>query len=306
MDIKKNILSTILFYNLLEYPLSIFEIFKYLSISQDKYRNPRLADIFNNTKNELIKKENGLHYILQNRQIIKQRIKREKITAQKWKKVKKICRILTIAPFIRGIGISGSLTLSNAKKESDFDLIIITETKRIWTTRFLLSIFLNFLNQKRTDAKTENKICLNCFLTIKSLEIKEEIKPHNLYSAQEYARIIPIFENRKNLWQKFKTTNIWIKNYILNYPWPQPLKLPVSNNKIADFIRFTGEKMLDNFIGNSIETLLKNQQMKRIKKNLTNNPDDQIFFSDEYLFFHPHSKSLKLLSRFHEALNNID
>lgn len=305
MDIKQDVLSTILFYDLLDYPLSVSEIFKYLSISQEKYQNLRLIDIFNNIENELIEKKNGLYYLAQNERKIKQRIKREKITAQKWKKIKKICKILTIIPFIRGIGVSGSLTLFNAKKESDFDLIIITETKKIWTTRFLLSIFLNFLNQKRTGAKTEDKICLNCFVTVKSLEIKEEIKPHNLYSAQEYARIIPIFENRKSLWQEFKTANFWIKNYVFNYPWPQPPKLSITNNKIINLIRIVGEKMLNNPIGNFMEILLKNQQIKRIKRNLTNKPDDQIFFSDEYLFFHPHSKSLKLLNRFYEAIYNI-
>lgn len=296
-----NTFKTLCFYNLLEQPLSLVEILKYLPSTNAPNKPITIGALIKNIPffKKPITLKNGFFFIPTLLPAsTNQRIKKEKISAQKWKKIKKICSLMRFIPFTRGAGISGSLTLYNARKESDFDFIVIAQKGKIWTTRALMFIFLSILNQKRFGQNTKDKVCLNCFITDDSLEIKEHIKPHNFYSAQEYSRIVPIFENTDDLWHNFKKANLWIKNYLASYPWPSPSFYFQKNNNLANFIRHQSEKILDfGSFGLWLENILKNYQIKRIKKNLTNSPDDQIFFSDQYLFFHPHSKSLKILDK---------
>lgn len=316
MDNEQNILATLLFYNLLDYPLTSVEILKYLfSIKPSELENESrqvekigLSHILKNLSPR-VSSRNGFYFLGGKEHLLRKRIKKEKIAAQKWKKVKNICFFLQIIPFIRGIGISGSLTFYNTRPESDFDLLVIAKAGRIWTTRALLSIFLSLIGQKRYGLNIKDKVCLNCFLTEESLKLKPEIEPHNIYLAQEYARIIPIFSaegGENGLWQKFKKANSWIRNYLFLFPWFEPEFYRVPTNRIFKFIRIIGERFLNlKFLGDFIESFLKKQQIERIKKNLTNSRDDQIFFSDQYLFFHPQAKGLRLLNKFNRAVDKL-
>lgn len=304
MTSLNNTIATLAFYRLLGQPLSIIEIFKYLSQIKPDSAKPLFSDIFFKIDSDpAILQENGFYFLSPNKSLIRERIKREKISSQKWKKIKLICRFLQFIPFIRGAGITGSLTLNNARAQSDFDFLIITQVGRIWSVRAIVSILLGLLNQKRFGEHTRDKVCLNCFLAGNSLNIKEEIKPHNLYSAQEYGRLLPIFEHSANLWANFKQANQWINDYLPFYPWATDTFYSLSSNRLADFIRNKCEQIFNlGSIGNLIEQIFKSYQIKRIKKNLTNNPDDQIFFSDQYLLFHPHSKSVKILEEFNKIM----
>lgn len=311
-QIDKNILATLLFYDLLDYPLTLLEIFKYLNHSlSDSSSKIGLQQIYSALKKSplqnYIRFTNGFYSLADsysnNQQPYQKRLKRQKISAQKWKKLNKILNFLRYVPFIRGIGITGSLTLNNAKSQSDLDLLIIAQEGRIWTVRALVSILLAIFGLKRQNQKTQDKICLNCFLTENSLNLKPEVKPQNIYSAQEYARLKPWLEEKKGLWQEFQKKNNWIRDYILNYPWPQNF---VSQSSASFFVSISRlSKIFTETILNifSLEEILKQRQIKRIKKTLTaisnrDAADNQIFFDDQYLIFHPHSKSLNHLNTF--------
>lgn len=299
------IADTLLFYDLLNHPLTAVELTRYLfrgSAREQFEGGIKLRSIINEATKKTVL-VGGFYVLSGQNHKIRQRIKREKIAAQKWKRLKIICLFLQMIPFVRGVGVTGSLTLYNTRLQSDFDLLIISQRGRIWTARALVSIFLTLINQKRYGSITKNKVCLNCFLTDASLEIGDKIKPHNYYSAQEYARLVPLFEFNDGLWQEFRGKNDWIGNYLATYPWPSPdaHKLIVPN--WLGYLGRAGEYIC-NLGGNYVELLLKKLQVNRIKKNLTNNPDDQIFFSDEYLLFHPHSKSLKHLATFQKIISD--
>lgn len=310
MNNNKNIFATLLFYNLLDHPLTLVEIYRYLfsleplesKSGSHQAEKIWLSDILKNIPKKVLSR-NGFYFLEGKKHLLRERIKKEKIAAQKWKKIKNICPFLQIIPFVRGMGISGSLTFYNTKNESDFDLLVIAKTGRIWTTRALISIFLSLIGKKRYGLKTKDRVCLNCFLTEKSLKFKPEIEPHNVYLAQEYARIIPIFETENGLWQEFKKTNSWIRNYLYFYPWFDLKFYRISTIQILRLAREAGEQFL-NLLDNSIEFFLKKEQIERIKKNLTNSSDDQIFFSDQYLFFHPQAKGRRLLKEFHKVADN--
>ena len=56
------------------------------------------------------------------------------------KKSKKYVKFMQMLPFVRTVALCNSLSFYNAEKESDIDLFIITESKRLFFARSMVWI----------------------------------------------------------------------------------------------------------------------------------------------------------------------
>ena len=190
-DLEKSILATIVYYDVLDRPLTSWEVFRYLvKIEQLELRhrpferdlslcemsllsmsslNSVLILLDNSVElKKYISQENGF-YFLKNRQgLVRERIKRQLIADKKWKKARRMIWFLQAIPYIRLVTVSGSLAMNNSKKESDIDLLIITHAGRIWTCRALTTLFLHLFGQRRHGLLTKDRFCLNHYLTDQS------------------------------------------------------------------------------------------------------------------------------------------
>ncbi len=306
--LEKSIISTLLYYHFLDRPLTCVELFKLLKADESvhdlsfgnfvaKLKN---SDILRSVLNQFrgfyfFKEANPLSFFTL-------RQKRAKISHLKWKRVKKIAKVLQAVPFLEMVGVTGSLSIDNAKPESDLDLLIILKPGRLWLSRLTATAFLTIFRWRRHHEKTKDRVCLNCYLANSSFAITSEIKPHDFHSAQEYGRLIPLWEAKKSYFVNFQKANLWIKNLLINYPWTNsPNFKTISSNALACSIRKIFEYLLSGSLGNYLENKLGRWQTKRIESKIRNGePADQIYFSDDCLMFHPHSKSLQLLAQ-HDA-----
>ncbi len=311
--LEQSIISTLLYYQLLERPLSGVELFKFLA-ADALGKPPNFGDFFvqinkNRLPGSLIEEYNGYYFLKgsDQKKMFAWRQERAKISQLKWKRVKKTAKILQIIPFIEMIGITGSLSLDNAKEGSDLDLLIALKPGRLWTGRLAVTFVLNILGLRRHGSKTKDKICLNCYLASPSLEIKPQAKHRDLHSAQEYARLIPIWPPAATKPQSFHSANIWIKNFIANHPWPDDVNLKtVSPNVWLGAARGAAEFFFSGALGDKIEKWLGQWQTRRIKSKITKGTlADQIYFSNECLMFHPRSKSMTLLTEHNSRLNEL-
>ncbi|MFH0907017.1 MAG: hypothetical protein ABIC36_01080 [bacterium] len=302
LDIEKSILSTLIYYDILDYPLTLLEIYKYLhkfNNSLYKYK-PCVLDIQAFLENSFflkkaIDQKNGFYFIKSSydsknilNEIYKNRIKRQKSAHKKWKKVRRIINLFQIIPYIRMIGITGSLALGNSKKQSDLDFFIITAPNRIWISRILITGLAHIIGQRRYGLKIADRVCLNSYITENSLKIE----PENLYSSHEYTHLIPVLDD--GVYSEFCKSNTWIGNYIYESPFnlANNQNNIVLNNKLRSFAMFL-ERILDGKIGLFLEKKISQYQKTRIQKKIQNeNPNSQIAFNDNCLMFHPVPKSL--------------
>ncbi len=307
-DQEKSIVSTIIYYHLLNRPLSSIELFKFLRRQSDS--SFKFSDLFKELKKNknlqsLIKEYRGFYFFREADTdfLFTLRQKRNKICQLKWKKVKKIAKVLQVIPFLEMIGVTGSLSLDNSRKESDFDFLIILKEGRLWLGRTLITFLLALLGWRRNQQKTRDRVCLNCYLADPTLAIKPFIKPHNFHSAQEYARLILVWQTGKDVFAGFQKANSWINEFIANYPWPAQNNLKrAAPIYVFYLIRNFLQWLFSGTLGDFLERKLAGWQIKRIKsKTSKNSPADQIYFSNQCLMFHPQSKSLGLLAR-HDAL----
>ena len=324
-DLEKSILSTLVYYDVLDRPLTGWEVFKYLQRPKEFKVRPIERNLLNKVSTQLcrtlslnnvlealensselakfINQKNGFYFLKNRGGIIKKRIERQKISDQKRKKVKRIVKFLQVIPFVRLVAVSGSLAMNNTKEESDIDLLIITKSGRIWTCRGLITIFIHLIGQRRHSNLTKNRFCLNHYITDKSLKIPFQ----SLYNAQTYVHLIPFWQAESGLYNKFQKANKWIKNYLYFYRDNKGGYLKtVEYNKFFNSIRKLREFTLDGKIGDVIEYILKKFQEKRIKKDpLTYQVGGRVIFNDQQLEFHPDSPEKWILGKYNHQMKKL-
>jgi predicted nucleotidyltransferase len=198
---------TIVYHSLFSFPLRSSELERW---------KPGEAIKFDFRKVPLIFSSNEFYFIKEEKKQVKERLRKEKFSKNKIKIAKEYSEVLKFLPFIKFIGITGSLAMGNADFYSDIDLLIITKRNTLWTTRLLVLLFLKFkkISVRRSfDKEVKDKLCLNMWLDEEDLEWHDR----NLFSAHEIAQIVPIF-NREKTYERFIFLNSWIFDF-----WPNAI-----------------------------------------------------------------------------------
>jgi len=118
----------------------------------------------------------------------------------------RIGRLLGKFPFVRGVGISGSLSKDFADDQADIDFFIITKTNRLWVARTILHALkkLSFLAGK------QHWFCMNYFIDEEALFMPEQ----NLFIATEVITLKPV--SGKAI-ASFFAANNWAMDYFPNH-----------------------------------------------------------------------------------------
>src|ERR1700761_7740838 len=121
---EENILSTLAYFDLFSYPLNRGEIYLFLPAKCD-------MNNFNYALNRLVNEQHVYRfdkfYTLRNdRNLVERRVKGNKHADELMLTARKVCKLLAKFPYVRGVGISGSLSKNFADEQADIDLFIIT------------------------------------------------------------------------------------------------------------------------------------------------------------------------------------
>ena len=304
---NKALTAPLIYYDLLERPLTALEVYRYLRADA-----PELS-FFNvwqelktaGTQANFIQEKNGLYFLSGRQEIIKIRQKRLKIAQLKWRKLKKIGKFLALVPFLKLVAVTGSLTGYNTVKQSDFDLLVVIKKNRLWLGRLLLTGLVGILGKRRHGNLTQDRICLNCYLTEGDMEITARAKPRDFHSAQEYGRLTPVLELKKGIYINFVQANIWLADFLKNYPWPNNINAKkIQPLAFFNLIRLIFERLLDGKIGDCLEKITDGWQNKRIREKRWKEQSntDQAFVGGSCLMFHPRSKSDRLMKAFNRKI----
>jgi len=165
------------------------------------------------------------------------------------KKAKEIAKLLYKFPYVRAIGLSGSLSKNFADENSDIDYFLITKANRLWIARTLLVFF-----RKNPFLKNRHKYyCMNYFVDEADLVIEEK----NIYTATELFTLIPLAGNGSL--KKFFEKNSWSYSYFPNRD------LPVVKEEI-NFAEPWFKKLMEFVFNNKFGNWLDNYLCKRKKK----------------------------------------
>lgn len=199
-------------------------------------------------------------------------------------KAKQIAKLLYKFPYVRAIGLSGSVSKNFADENSDIDYFLITKANRLWIARTLLVFF-----RKNPFLKNRHKhYCMNYFVDEEDLIIKEK----NIYTATELFTLMPLAGNGslKNFFEK----NSWSHSYFPNRALPI-IKEEI-NFKDPWFKKLT-EFLLNNRFGNWLDNYLfkittarwqKKEERKKlnVKGERMGIKTDKHFSKPNPIFFH--------------------
>ncbi len=305
-DLTKNILATITYYDVLDYPLTSFEIWKYLAngkqeiaFNEQKYSLEEIiVELNREGDRKFLGEFRGFYFLKGREKLVEKRINNSKIAAMKIKRLRRVVWLLRFIPFTRMIGITGRLAMKNTDIKSDWDLLIVLKDGKIWTGRTLVTLVAHLLGKRRYGNKIKNRVCLNYFITGKSLEITTK----DMFSAHEYFFMLPLFD--AGIYKKFQLKNRWIKNFKPNYELTEIGNLRIlENTKLARVIRRAGEII---FSPKVLESWLGKWQKKKIMQNpKTRQSGSLVQASDKALIFLPEPQGPEVFEKFRKKLNNL-
>jgi hypothetical protein len=204
-------------------------------------------------------------------------------------RAKLAAKLLSAVPFVRMVGLNGSLPLGTATEKSDIDFLIITKHHRIWTGRFLSTILIHIVGMRRYGKKIAGRICLNRYQTTSSLDVM----PHDDYHRRVFSALVPLYD-AGGIYEKYCKFNLWMGNIINQNAKIKSQKYITKNHDkslnhlITRYIQKFQEEFLNDSFGDWVEKKLKNYQRARILNDpRTHLMPGRVVAEDWLLRFHP-------------------
>lgn len=251
MKNKSSILKVLIYFDIFQYPITRAEINSFLDVPLNEIELKNLLNDLIDEKRVYLFEE---FYTLQNDSSLAERRKKGNAYASDLlAKGYKIGKFIFKFPYVRAIGISGSVSKNFADEAADIDYFVITESNRLWIARTILHIFKKIPFVKNRHCY----YCMNYFVDEAGLTIEEK----NIYTATELLTLIPVAGNGslKSLFEK----NSWAFHYFPNR------KAPVIEEEINfpdPWLKRTIEYLFNNKIGNWLDNYFMNLTTKRWKK----------------------------------------
>ncbi len=209
-SVHQQLIATIAYADVFDYPLTDEETRRWMiSLTTSKIAT-RIPGI------DRIREGSKTYHLLHGRKdILSLRANRHRIAQDKWRFVRSVTRSLQWIPTVELIGVTGGLSVDNAKSEDDIDLFFIAHRGTLWMTRLLVTIASEIMGIRRRpgDHAVADKICLNMFMAEDALGLAPGDR--DLFSAHEVLQMVPIWE-REGSYRRFLQANEWVKWFLPN------------------------------------------------------------------------------------------
>ncbi len=293
--IRKDILATLAYFEMFDYPLKKKEIFSFLGHCNDYLE-------FDNALTTLLKDyaifKLGDLYSLKNdfQQVVRRNNGNER-AAKMLKKADRAAAIIAAFPFVKGVAISGSLSKYFADEHSDIDFFVITTANRLWIARTFLHIFKKFTFLIRR----QHSFCMNYFIDEEQPVILEK----NIYTAVEIATIMPLYGTI--VFDQFFEENKWANNFLPN----RVLRTSATCKTGDTWYKSLAEKVFNNRFGNMLDDYLMRLTEKSWDlKTRTNKKNSKGFLMSMHVGKHfskarPEIFQKNILQRYETSLSEI-
>ena len=203
--ISTNILKTVAYFDIFDYPLTAEQILFFLPSPSTSVKELSLAAetlVLEGT----LKKENRYFFLpTNNGNITEKRIENERRAKKMLSYARFIAAFIKRVPFVRGVFITGSLSKDVAASASDIDFMVVTAEHRLWICKTFLTMF------RKTFLFGRSKFfCTNFYVTENGFTVNKR----NFYTAIEVVTTKVIWNEYAFL--RFQQDNYWTKGFFPN------------------------------------------------------------------------------------------
>lgn len=243
---RVSVLHTLAYFDIFNYPLTSTEIRQYL-------RHPAPEPMVGEWLDSLVKDRKVFHHLgfyslQENPLLVHRRLTGNARAGLLLAKAAGIGRFLQGFPYVRAVGVSGSLSKNFADEKADIDFFIITKANRLWIARTLMHLFkkLTFLTGR------QHYYCMNYYLD----ETRLSLPDRNIFTATEIKTLLPV--GGEKTMQEFFLANQWADQWLPACAFRKQER----PDKKSSFVKRSTEWFLSGRIGNLLENFLH-----RVTKN---------------------------------------
>jgi hypothetical protein len=293
---RQDILKVLAYFDIFQYPLTQNDIHQFLNAQVDPEILPAILAKLVEEKTIYQLDE---FYSLQNDMdlAVKRRTGNEK-AAGLLKKAARIGKLLSKFPYVRGIGVSGSLSKNYADEKADIDFFIITKANRLWIARTLMHCFkkLTFLRGH------QHFYCMNYYIDESALAIHDK----NIFTAIEIKTLLPV--DGATTFTAFFDSNQWTDDFFPNCVFRDQQQPDLPGSLIKRFF----EWLFNNKTGHWVDNILWKMTAYRWKRKELNGKRNSkgytmgLITGKHFAWSDPGSFRKKVLTAYEKKLSELD
>ncbi|MBD3250522.1 MAG: hypothetical protein GF381_03075 [Candidatus Pacebacteria bacterium] len=226
--LQTQIIATLAYSHLFQFPLTSAEISQRLIGAElIKQKFPQFASVRNPTQSEdivlalnklvlagKVKRLNN-HYFLAEGEAawIKARQQKKLIFEQKLAQANQLVSFAQRLPWIKAVGLSGSVAVANADQNADIDFFIVTNRSGLWLSRLAVLLFSSMKGKRSIiGLGGQEDWCFNLWLGQGSALELNQVR-RSLYTAYEACQVLWIYDP-KGVRLQFAQANSWVAQFI--------------------------------------------------------------------------------------------
>lgn len=296
---EQAILRTVAYFDIFNYPLTAWEIWKWQLGSQaTQLEYPLVAEALQSSAilQEKLGHHQGFFFLRGRADNVRLRQERYRLALTKLERAQRFAQTLARIPYVRAVFACNSLGLANARTESDIDFFIIVQRGHVWAVRLLAAGWAKLRKLRPRPANRQDTFCLSFFLADDALDLGKLRLPADPYLTMWLATLVPLYDPanlRTQVWRE----NAWVQAAL---PHAQPRDL--SAMRSAQAWRAPWARPL---IGRRwFERLAERIQQRVLAPNLRAlaNQDSRVVMTAAMLKFHDNDRREEYARQFQDKL----
>ena len=153
-ELEHAILETLAYSDIFEFPLRLEEVHRYLPVraAMDEVRKGL-------SRAKQVDSRDGYYFLAGHEEYVEMRARRADASLPAFNWALRYGRILGSMPFVRMVGMTGSLAMMNLSEGADMDYMLVTKPGRLWTARAFAVSFGRLMRPFR------HRICVNLLVS---------------------------------------------------------------------------------------------------------------------------------------------
>lgn len=203
-DAEGAIARSVLFAALFDYPLTLAQLRQTL-IGSRQTASEILATVRDSVAlHDLVECHDGFFFPTGCAHLVDTRRHREARSIAFLSEHRMLLRLISACPFIRFVGLSGSIAHLNLESGGDLDLFIVTRGARVWSTAVFVVLLAKLMRRRRT-------LCANFIVADTDLVFTED----DLFTASQIVGLKPV--TRGDVLHDIVAANPFVRRYYPNF-----------------------------------------------------------------------------------------
>lgn len=203
-----------------------------------------------------------------------------------------LLRLIAALPYVRLLGLSGSVAHLNMENGGDLDIFIVTKGARVWSTAVAVILLAKALGRRRT-------LCANFIVADTALAFDQ----HDLFSANQVINLKPLVGD--DTYRRLLDANPFVHDFYPNFHAPNAGHLRVRQPAVLRGVKAVAE--VAGWLPSALAELMCRTAYRGYlrRKSASWASPEQVVLGDTVLKLHTRSHRARVLSRFNSAVGDL-